>query len=92
MPIDINKFEAASDEDLRSDSGQSKYDQILEYLAFNPNKAYSREEIQSATGITGLDLISVLSRLEREGRVRHKGSYWAIAPEFEREPAEADRV
>lgn len=93
MPINIDEFEAADKEDLKGDLEQSKDDKVLEYLAFNPGKAYSREEIQSATGITGLDLISVLSRLENQNLVRHKGSYWAIEEEqVDAEPTRTEQL
>lgn len=81
MPIDIDEFEAAPPEALQTATEASPTEHILEFLAFNPKKAYSREEIQTATGITGLDLIQALSNLENQGYVTHKGSYWIIDPD-----------
>lgn len=78
MPIDINEFEAASPDDLRTDGEPAPSEVVLEFLAFSPNKAYSRDEIESATGITGLDLVEALSTLESDGHVRHKGNYWTM--------------
>lgn len=88
MPIDIDEFEDAHPEDLHETPAKQDEDQVFEYLAFNPRKAYSRNDIQSATGIRTIDLVGILSRLEREGLIRHKGTYWAVDPDFERQPAE----
>ena len=86
MPIDIDEFEDMEPEELRELAlDDTDYDRVLQYLAFNPRRAYARDEIQSSVGITGIDLFAILSRLEAEGYVRHKGRYWAISPEYDGE-------
>lgn len=84
MPIDIDEFEAATPEELRELAlDDTVYERVLQYLAFNPRRAYSRDEIQSSVGITDIDLFAILSWLESKGYVRHKGRYWAISPEYD---------
>ena len=77
MPIDIEEFEAASPADLQDVEGTLRQ-RVVEYLAYNPGSAYSREEIQGALDVDAIHLLHELTTLEREGVVRHKGRYWAI--------------
>ena len=78
VPIDIDEFESSSSEELQDD-GQPVREAVLEFLGYNPDQAYSRDEIQTAVNVDGIALLHALSSLEREGLVRHKGRYWAIA-------------
>ena len=78
MPIDMEEFETADDDFFRGGS-EVEVNKVLEFLAFNPQKAYSRQEIQNALGMRTIELIFTLSRLEKEGLVRHKGEYWTVA-------------
>lgn len=86
MPIDIDEFVDATPEELRELAlDDTDYERVLQYLAFNPRRAYSRDEIQSSVGLTDIDLFAILSWLESEGFVRQKGRYWAISPEYDGE-------
>ena len=82
MPIDIDEFEAASEADLQG-RDTSLREAVIEFLAYNPNMAYSREELQSSLEVDAINLLHQLSVLERDGIVRHKGRYWAIAEDYE---------
>ena len=81
MPIDIDEFEAASEEELQ-ERDKPLREAVVEFLAYNPGMAYSREEIQSSLEVDAINLLHQLSLLEREGLVRHKGRYWTIAADY----------
>ena len=81
VPIDIEEFEAADEEDLQSGDPPLR-EGVVEFLAYNPGMAYSRAELQSALEVDAIHLLHQLSLLEREGVVRHKGRYWAIAEDY----------
>ena len=86
MPIDIGEFEDMEPEELHEQAlRETAFDRVLRYLAFNPRRSNSRDDIQSSVGITGIDLFAILTRLEAEGYVPHKGRYWAISPEYDGE-------
>lgn len=91
MPIDIDEFERAAEEELL-DVGSSPEQAVLEFLSFKPENAYTLSEIQSSTDLPLLTVADVLSRLASRGVVRHKGQYWAISSDHRRdretEPAE----
>lgn len=80
MPIDIERFETDPEEDLRA-HGRTNAEEILSFLAESPDKAYTPKEIHDATGVARGSVGVVLSRLEDRGLVRHRGEYWAIAPD-----------
>ena len=82
VPIDIDEFEAASEKELQG-RDQSLREAVIEYLAYNPSMAYSRKELQSSLEVDAINLLHQLSALEREGVVRHKGQFWAIAEDYE---------
>ena len=82
MPIDIEEFEAATAEELQG-SATPLRSAVLEFLSYNPEMAYSREELQSSLEVDAIHLLHQLSLLEREGLVRHKGRYWAIDDGYE---------
>lgn len=77
MPIDIDEFESADSEHLVSRRRPLESD-VLEFLAFNPEKAYTRKEISAEVDATLFELASVLSQLQADSLVRMKGSYWTI--------------
>ena len=83
MPIDIETFETA-DEEFFWESDDSVAQEVFEFLAYNPNQAYTRQEIQSVLELRTFELLSALSSLELEGRIRHRGPYWAVAEGYER--------
>jgi len=79
MPIDIDQFEQADKERLQGRSEPTNAEIILQFLASNPEQAYTPKEIHEATEVTRNSVGVVLSRLEDRGLVRHRGEYWAIA-------------
>jgi predicted transcriptional regulator of viral defense system len=79
MPIDIDRFEQADKESLQGRSEPTNAEIILQFLASNPEQAYTPKEIHEATEVTRNSVGVVLSRLENRGLVRHRGEYWAIA-------------
>ena len=89
MPIDIEEFEAAADEDLQEGAPPLRQ-AVLDFLAYNPEMAYTRAELQSSLEVDAIHLLHQLSRLEREGLVRHKGRYWAIADGYDPDADEGD--
>lgn len=78
MPIDIDRFEEGPETELRAGS-RTNAEEILDFLASNPEQAYTPKEIYEATSVTRGSVGVVLSRLEEDGLVRHRGEYWAIA-------------
>ena len=80
MPIDIETFESSSDDRLRS-GGETNADRVMQFLAENPDKAFTQSEIRDATGVKAGSISVVLSRLENRDLVRHKGNYWALGDE-----------
>ncbi|MFB6216729.1 MAG: MarR family transcriptional regulator [Candidatus Aenigmatarchaeota archaeon] len=77
MPIAIDEFESQPEEILGLGEGTQAY-KVLEYLAENPDKAFTPKEISEETSIKKGSIGTVLSRLEDRNLVRHKGKYWAI--------------
>lgn len=78
MPIDIERFEERSTDELRA-TGRTNAEVILSFLASSPEKAFTPKEIHEATDVARGSVGVVLSRLEERGLVRHRGDYWAIA-------------
>jgi DNA-binding IclR family transcriptional regulator len=78
MPIDIDRFEEGPSETLRS-GGRTNAEAILSFLATHPEQAYTPKEIHEATDIARGSVGVVLSRLEDQELVRHRGEYWAIS-------------
>jgi predicted transcriptional regulator of viral defense system len=80
MPIDIERFEQGPPEELRAE-GRTNAETILTFLASSPEQAFTPKEIHEATAVARGSVGVVLSRLEDRGLVRHRGDYWAIAPD-----------
>lgn len=78
MPIDIDHFENEN-EDVLQARGRTNAEEILAFLAANPEQAYTPKEIHDATDVARGSVGVVLSRLEDRDLVRHRGEYWAIA-------------
>lgn len=91
MPIDIEEFESATPEELQ-EIDRPVRDGVVEFLAYNPGMAYSRDEIQSSLEVDAIHLLHVLTQLERDGLIRHKGRYWAIADGYEGDTAVGERL
>ena len=77
MPIDIETFELSPPEQL-DHRGETNADRVMQFLAANPDKAFTQSEIRDATDVKAGSISVVLSRLEERGLVRHKGNYWAL--------------
>lgn len=77
MPIAIDEFESQPEEILGLDQDTQAY-KVLEFLAKNSDKAFTPKEISQKTGIKKGSIGTVLSRLEDQNLVRHKGKHWAI--------------
>lgn len=78
MPIDIERFERESEEELKT-RGRTNAEEILAFLSTHPERAYTPKEIHEATDVARGSVGVVLSRLEERGLVRHRGEYWAVA-------------
>lgn len=78
MPINIDRFEDESEDLLDIKEGTQPYT-ILTFLTGNDEQAFTQTEIHEATEIPRGSVGVVLSRLEEQGLVRHRGRYWAIA-------------
>ena len=93
MPIDIDEFEQKSDGTIGIDDGTNA-DRVLRFLAENDETAFTQSEIHEETDIKRGSVGAVLSRLEKEDLVRHKGTYWAATPDAVEayEEAEDDSV
>lgn len=77
MPIDIERFEESGANELRA-TGRTNAEEILAFLAANPEQAFVPKEIHKETGVARGSVGVVLSRLEERDLVRHRGEYWAI--------------
>jgi len=77
MPIEIDKFESSTEKLLNLDKDTNAF-RVVKFLARNSDKAFKQKEIADETGIKKGSIGTVLSRLEEQGLVRHKGRYWAI--------------
>jgi DNA-binding IclR family transcriptional regulator len=80
MPISIDRFEDESEDALTVEEGTQPHT-LLTFLATNDEQAFTQTEIHEATEIPRGSVGVVLSRLEERGLVRHRGRYWAIAPD-----------
>lgn len=82
MPIDIEEFENAPETELRTGEGEpTNAELVVSFLASNAGQAFTPKEIRQATRVPRGSIGVVLSRLEDRGLVRHRGAYWAIAPD-----------
>jgi DNA-binding IclR family transcriptional regulator len=77
MPIGIDQFHEDPPAALDLLEGTNSH-RILQFLAENDDRAFTRTEIHEATGIERGSVGATLSRLEYRNLVRHRGRYWAI--------------
>ena len=77
MPITIDEFESQPGSLLSLDRDTQAY-RVLEFLYVNSDSAFTSKEIREETGLKKGSIGVVLSRLEDQGLVRHKGKYWAV--------------
>lgn len=78
MPIDIETFDEASDEELTETTNAEK---AVRFLVQNNDKAFTPAEIAKGAGVKKSSISTVLRRLEKRDLVQHKGDYWAIGDE-----------
>ena len=78
MPIDIERFRTAPEDQLRA-GGETNAERVLTFLSANADRAFTPSEIRVATDIPSGSIGVVLSRLEDQGLVVHRGEYWALA-------------
>lgn len=78
MPIDIDRFRSAPEEELRA-GGRTNADRVLSFLVANADRAFTPSEIREAVDVPRGSIGVVLSRLEERELVDHRGEYWAIA-------------
>lgn len=82
MPIDVEEFEEAPESELRATGdGPTNAERVLAFLGKHDDLAFTPKEIREATDVPRGSIGVVLSRLEDRGVVRHRGEYWAVAPE-----------
>lgn len=78
MPIDIETFTEASDEELTEVTNAEK---VVRFLYQNDDKAFTPSEIAEGAGVKKNSISTVLRRLRERDLVQHKGDYWAIGDE-----------
>lgn len=78
MPIDIEQFAEASDEELTEPTNAEK---VVRFLFRHRDKAYTPAEIAEGAGVKKSSISTVLRRLRERQLVQHKGDYWAIDDE-----------
>lgn len=78
VPIDIETFSEASDDELTEVTNAEK---VLRFLVRNSDKAFTPAEIAEGAGVKKTSISTVLRRLREREFVRHKGDYWAIDDE-----------
>ncbi|WP_327051084.1 helix-turn-helix domain-containing protein [Halomicrococcus gelatinilyticus] len=78
MPIDIETFSNASDEELTEVTNAEK---VVRFLHRNNDKAFTPSEIAEGAGVKKSSISTVLRRLRERNLVEHKGDYWAIGDE-----------
>lgn len=79
MPISIDTFE--NDPTL---TALSIAEQVLMYLARHSHQAFTRSELAAAIDADANAVGSALSRLKKQGLVRHRDTYWAITDDPDR--------
>ncbi|WP_123538711.1 helix-turn-helix transcriptional regulator [Halosimplex salinum] len=90
MAISIEEFEATPSQELRpATAGAANAERVVEFLDERRDRAFTPAEIREATGVPRGSVCVVLSRLEDQGRVRHRGAYWAGAARSETTPSSA---
>lgn len=78
MPIDIERFSEASDEELTEVTNAEK---VVRFLYQHNDEAFTPSEVADGAGVKKNSIGTVLRRLEDRSLVRHKGDYWAIGDE-----------
>lgn len=82
MPIIIEQFESADQEELRIDPDLYGEDTLVDFLQYHSNQAFTLRELATQTGIPLLELAAWLNQLASEDVVINKASYWTISPGY----------
>lgn len=80
VPIGIDRFEEDDEAELRA-GGHTNGELVLAFLSANSGRAFTPKEVHEEMEIARGSVGVVLSRLEDRGLLRHRGEYWAIAPD-----------
>lgn len=75
MPIDIETFTEASNDELNEVTNAEK---VIRFLVRNNDKAFTPSEIAEGASVKTTSIGTVLRRLQDRELVQHKGDYWAI--------------
>lgn len=78
MPIDREEFETSPADSLRVENNAPD-DEVLDFLTYDPSKAYTLRELQSVLDLPFIEIAARLTLLREDGKVQHKGSYWIAA-------------
>lgn len=78
MPIDIETFTEASDEEL---SEVTSAEMVIRFLYQHNDEAFTPAEIAAGTSVKKTSISTVLRRLEDRELLQHKGEYWAPGDE-----------
>lgn len=78
MPISTDQFDDIDPEEDGPTPGTNART-ILDFLAANPDHAFTQSEIGEATGVTRGSVGPTLVRLRERGRVDHRGRYWKVS-------------
>jgi len=81
VPIDRDRFENASEEELAE---LSTPDRVLGVLLAHDDQAFEAREIASRTGLDAGAVSTALTRLKDRGLVKHKATYWAVTGDQDR--------
>jgi len=79
MPVEFEAYDPSQGR-LDLSEGTNAHT-ILSFLARHPGTGFTPKEIHEATGVTRGSVSPTLQRLDEWDLVRHKGEYWAIAPD-----------
>jgi DNA-binding MarR family transcriptional regulator len=72
MPIEIERFSEAGDEELTEVTNAGK---VVRFLYQHNDKAFTPSEIADGAGVKKNSIGTVLRRLRDRGLVRHKSDY-----------------
>ncbi|WP_254824245.1 MarR family transcriptional regulator [Haloglomus halophilum] len=78
MPISADRFDDI-DPDDDGPAPETNARAVLDFLASNPDQAFTQSELVEATGVAQGSIGPTLVRLRERGRVDHRGRYWRIS-------------
>jgi DNA-binding transcriptional ArsR family regulator len=79
MPVEFESYDPGQGRLNLSEGTNART--ILSFLAQHPETGFTPKEIHEATDVARGSVSPTLQRLAEWGLVRHKGEYWAIAPD-----------